>query len=66
MILRFLTKRNTNGNRRYLAIDTERKEFCTRSPRMIPEGEEVSLTTLRNIRKTCEAAGYVEQVEEVF
>lgn len=27
MILRFKTKRNMNGNTRYIAIDTDKKEF---------------------------------------
>ena len=60
MILRFMTKRNTNGNRKYLAIDTEKKVFCTRSWHMIPEGEEVSTKAIRNIRSACENAGYTE------
>lgn len=60
MLLRFMTKRNTNGNRRYLAIDTEKKVFCTYSFRMIPEGEEVSAKAIRNIRTACENAGYTE------
>ena len=29
MILTFATKRNTNGNRRYLTIDTTKKEYTT-------------------------------------
>lgn len=27
MILRFKTKRNTNGNIKYIALDTEKREF---------------------------------------
>lgn len=60
MILRFITKRNANGHRRYLAIDTDRKEYCTYSPRMIAEGEEIPAKAMDNIRKTCEAANYTE------
>ena len=60
MILRFMTKRNTNGNRRYLAIDTEKKVFTTLCWHMIPDGEEISATALRKIREACENAGYTE------
>lgn len=60
MILRFMTKRNTNGNRRYLAIDTEKKVFTTLCWRMIPDGEEISATAYKNIRAACEHAGYKE------
>ena len=60
MILRFMTKRNVNGNRRYLAIDTEKKVFTTLCFRMIPDGVEISATALKNIRKACENAGYIE------
>ena len=60
MILRFMTKRNANGWRRYLAIDTEKKVFTTLSPSMILVGEEITLKVMRNIRKTCENAGFTE------
>ena len=33
MIMRFKTKRNTNGNIKYLAFDTEKRQFS----RMYPE-----------------------------
>ena len=29
MLLKFATKRNTNGNRHYLAIDTGKRQYCT-------------------------------------
>lgn len=60
MILRFMTKRDRNGNRRYLAIDTEKKVFTTLCWRMIPDGEEVTTKAIRNIRSACENAGYKE------
>ena len=63
MILRFKTKRNQNGNRRYLALDTERMVYTTLSAKMIMEGEEVTTTTIRNIRLACEAEGYKETGE---
>lgn len=63
MILRFMTKRNVNGNRRYLALDTERMVYTTLSAKMIMEGEEVTATTIRNIRLACEAEGYKETGE---
>lgn len=42
MILRFKTKRNTNGHRKYIAIDTDLKTYCNTSPRMIMEGIEIT------------------------
>ena len=60
MILRFMTKRNTNGNRLYLAIDTEKKVFTTLCWHMIPDGEEITTKAIRNIRNACEKAGYTE------
>lgn len=60
MILRFMTKRDRNGNHRYLAIDTEKKVFTTLCWHMIPDGEEVTTKTIRNIRSACENAGYIE------
>lgn len=60
MILRFKSKRNTNGHRRYLAIDTERRVYCTRCRSMIADGEEITTTALRNIEKTIISEGYRE------
>lgn len=60
MFLRFKTKRDINGNRKYLALDTEKKVFCTYSRSMIPDGEEITATALRNIQKAAESAGFIE------
>lgn len=58
MILRFMTARNANGWRRYLAIDTEKRVYCTDCPRMIMDGVEVKKKALEEIRATAENAGY--------
>lgn len=60
MILRFKTKRNGNGWRRYLALDTDKKVFTTECPRMIMDGEEITTAAIRNIRETAEHAGFTE------
>ena len=60
MILRFITKRNVNGHRKYLAINTENKMFCRMSPRMIPDGDEIPAKALANIQMTAENDGYKE------
>ena len=66
MILRFITKRSANGHRRYLAIDTDRNEYSTYSPRMIAEGEEIPAKALDHLRKACEAANYTKAETEGF
>ena len=60
MILRFKTKRNANGWRRYLAINTDNKTFTTESPHIFMDGEEISTAALRNIRAAAESDGYTE------
>ena len=60
MILRFKTKNNRNGNRTYLAIDTEKKVFCRHSPKMIMEGVEVTITAIREIKNECLCECYKE------
>lgn len=59
MIFRFMTKRNGNGWRRYLAIDTEKKTFCRECPRMIMDGVEVKKKDLEEIQAIAENAGFV-------
>lgn len=59
MILRFKTKRNTYGNRSYLAFDTEKKVYCVTSPRMVPDGEEITKKAMNNIHRTLANSGYV-------
>lgn len=56
MILKFATKRNTNGNRKYLAIDTDRKEYATDPHGIMWRDEliEVSAHDLATIRGTVE------------
>lgn len=38
MKLEFMTKRDTNGNRKYLLIDTNREVYSRDSAHMIPDG----------------------------
>lgn len=41
MILEFMTKRNLNGHRQYLAVNTDDKTYSTDCPRMITDGIEI-------------------------
>ena len=43
MLLKFATKRNTNGNRHYLMIDTEKRQYSTQ-PRMWHRSDFVEVT----------------------
>lgn len=60
MILKFMTKRNGNGWRRWLAIDTDKRVYTTLCPHFIPDGIEVSTTAIREIKNQCTAEGYTE------
>lgn len=59
MILRFKTKRNTYGSRSYLAFDTEKKVYCVTSPRMVPDGEEITKKAMKNIHCALANNGYI-------
>lgn len=60
MILRFKTKRNANGHRKILAIDTDKKVFCTDCPRIIPDGAEIKSTDYKQILQAVKNSGYQE------
>jgi hypothetical protein len=59
MILRFKTKRNTYGNRSYLAMNTKEKTYSEISPRMIEDGEEITKKAMDNIKSALISDGYI-------
>ena len=64
MLLRFSTKRDRNGNRYFLGIDTEKKTFATTSAHWYTRDDltaEITRKNLRNLREEAEKAGYKEQ-----
>lgn len=63
MILQFKTPRNTNGNRRYLAIDTAAGTFTRNNPRFIMEGVEVKSRDYMELVKELEKNGFTEKEE---
>lgn len=63
MILQFKTPRNTNGNRRYLAIDTAAGTFTRNNPRFIMEGIEVKSRDFTELVKELEKNGFIEKEE---
>ena len=66
MTLKFATKRNINGNRTYLAIDTEAKVFSREPQSWYCREEtsdffaEITLKDLRKLLAKVKAAGYTE------
>jgi len=60
MLLEFKTKRNTNGHRNYLRIDTERKEYSTFCRRMTVDGTEIKAVDMKSILAQAKADGYTE------
>lgn len=60
MILNFATRRDTNGNRYYLVVDTERKAFAETSGKFYHEGEYIQITRRerRAIKEKAKADGY--------
>lgn len=51
MIIEFKTKRNTNGHRAYLRIDTEKKEYSTFCHSMVMDGIEIKVEDRKNLIK---------------
>jgi hypothetical protein len=50
MLFQFKTARNkTNGSRKTLKIDTEKKTYTTREAHMIPEGIEIKTADYREL-----------------
>lgn len=60
MILKFATRRDTNGNRYYLILDTEKKTFAETSGRFYHEGDYLQITQRerRAIKEKAKADGY--------
>lgn len=60
MILKFATKRSANGYRKYLALDTDRKQYATESAHWYSRDDitEISNKDRRRIMEQVERAGY--------
>lgn len=58
MKLEFRTERDINGNRKYLAIDTERKQYATLCPKMITEGYILKKSDYFSLIKALNSDGY--------
>lgn len=65
MILQFKTKRNVNGNRKFLAIDTSTNCYTRVCRWMITEGVEITAKAYKEILEQLEAAEF-EEKEEAF
>lgn len=64
MILEFKTARNkTNGSRKWLHIDTDKKKYTTQCPRMIPDGIEIKAKDYRSIIEMLHEEGYKSYFE---
>lgn len=64
MRIKFATKRDINGNRRYLAIDTEGKSFAVESPTWYCREDIIEITKkdIRALLAQCIDNGY-QQVD---
>ena len=60
MIIEFKTKRNTNGHRNYLRIDTDKKEYSTFCHRMVVDGIEIKAADRKNLIKELQENGFTE------
>lgn len=60
MLLEFKTKRNTNGHRNYLRIDTEKKEYSTFCRRIVVAGAEIKSADMKSILAQAKADSYTE------
>lgn len=62
MIMKFATKRNLHGNRRYLCIDTETKQFAREPSHWFCREDfvEVGYRDLQKLAEKCKNEGYVE------
>ena len=60
MLLKFATKRNVNGNRLYIAIDTENKTYSLMPSSWLCKGDfiEITRTALRQIKDKAESDNY--------
>lgn len=55
MIIKFATKRNINGHRRYLAMDTDCRKFAVESPTWYSREDIIEVTSrdLNRLLATC-------------
>ena len=61
MIIRYKTKRDTNGNTYYLTVDTEKKTFCKDYNLWGKDGDiTITKKDRRNITAQLEEEGYKE------
>lgn len=60
MLLAFMTARNQNGHRKYLAIDTIAEVYSTNCPRMAPFGIEVKTKDYKELVEKCKFWQYKE------
>lgn len=65
MILEFRTKRNANGHRKYLCIDTGAEIYSTESPRMIIEGVEIKSNDYKQLLEKLKELEY-KRVKYVY
>lgn len=49
MVMEFITKRNTYGNRKYLYMDTEAKVWTRQCRGIIPEGIEIKSSDMKEL-----------------
>ena len=61
MILEFMTKRNTNGHRNYLAIDTGAMAYSRQCRYMVMDGIEVSAKAYKELVEKCVRNEYTER-----
>lgn len=61
MKIEFKTKRNANGYRKYLAIDTEAKEFSRNCPKMIMDGIEIKAADISYLERYAREMGFTER-----
>lgn len=60
MLIKFATKRNTNGHRYYIAIDTDRKTYSQNPASILYKGDFVEITkaALHDIKQQAVKDGY--------
>lgn len=62
MILKFATKRNQNGNRKYIAIDTNKSEYARQPQSWYCKEDiiEISLKDLHKLLQACKENNFTE------
>lgn len=60
MLLKFATKKNANGHRQYLFLDTEKKIYAKAPREMAPKVRELKLFELREIEWDLKEEGWKE------